>query len=313
MTDKYQLDFAVHPGEYIAELLETYKMTQAELASRIRVSTKHLNQIIKGKANITSVTALALETVLNRSAEYWLSLQAKFDEFSAREEQAASMLAAKEWINAFDYADLARRGYVPPTKDLLQKGLHLLRFFQVASVDAWKDLWVKNVQDIYCRSASNTDTDVNQKTCAELSAWIRIGQLEAEQRVSEYPVFHGQKLSRTVASLRALSYITDPDELIDKVNNQLKDAGVWLQYVQPMKGMRTYAASFMVRSGQVACIQLSHRGKTGDPFFFSLFHEINHLLSKGKSHGFLIGLSDDLLNTNDSHVIKHNVRNSSVS
>jgi len=293
MTDKYNLDYAVHPGKYIDELLETYNMPQAELASRMHVSTKHLNQIIKGKANVTSTSALALETVLDRSAEYWLSLQAKFDEFSAREEKAASMLAAKEWINSFDYADLAKSGYVPPAKDLAEKGLHLLRFFQVASVDAWEDVWINNVQDIFCRSAAHTDTDANRKTCAELAAWIRIGQLMAEQSVSEYPVFHGQKLSRTVPSLRALTYIADPEEIIEMVNEQLKDAGVWLQYVQPMKGMRTYAASFMVRSGQVACIQLSRRGKTGDQFFFSLFHEINHLLSKGKNRGFLIGSTKD--------------------
>lgn len=98
MIDKYNLDYAVHPGEYIDELLEMYHMPQAELASRIHVSTKHLNQIIKGKANVTSTSALALETVLDRSAGYWLSLQAKFDEFSAREEKAASVLAAKEWL-----------------------------------------------------------------------------------------------------------------------------------------------------------------------------------------------------------------------
>lgn len=293
MTNNYSLNYAIHPGEYIEELLETYSMTQAELASRMHVSTKHLNQIIKGKANITSATALALEAVLDRQAGYWLSLQAKFDEFSARKEQTASLLAEKEWILSFDYLDLVKRGYVPQTKDLVEKGIHLLHFFQVASVAAWEDVWVVNVEGIYCRSAAHTDTDASRKTYAELAAWIRIGQLLVEQNVSAYPVFLGQKLSRTVPALRALTYITDPDEVICKVNEELKDAGVCLQYVEPMKGMRTYASSFMARSGQVACIQLSKRGKTSDQFFFSLFHEINHLLSRGTNRGFLIGSTKD--------------------
>ena len=305
MTDKYYLDYAVHPGEYIAELLETYNMPQAELASRMYVSTKHLNQIIKGKANITSLTALALEAVLDRSAQYWLSLQAKFDEFTAREEQAASLLSQKDWILSFDYLDLTKRGYVPPAKDLVQKGLHLLRFFQVASVNAWEDVWFNHMQGTFGGSDAHTNTDPNRKTYAEWTAWIRIGQLLAEKTVSDYPVFHAQKLRRIVPSLRSLTYIADPQEIMNKVNKQLKDAGVWVQYVQPMKGMLMNSASFMARSGQVACIQFSSPASTGDHFFVSLFHEISHLLSKGKSHGFLIGSTnkEDEKNTSDGFAV----------
>jgi len=293
MTDKYYLDYAVHPGEYIDELLETYEMSQVDLAARTHISTKHLNQIIKGKANITSATALALEAVLDRPAQYWLSLQAKYDEYTARKDQAAALLNQKDWISSFEYADLSKRGCVLETRDPVQKGINLLRFFQVATVDAWKEVWVSNAQDIYCRSAAHTDLDTAWSTYSRLASWIRIGQLEAERHIDEYPAFHSQNLSRSVYALRQLTFIPEPDEVILKVNACLKSAGVWVQYVQPVMGMRAYGASFMARSGQVACIQLSGRGKTSDQFFFSLFHEINHLLKKGTSHGFLIGSTKD--------------------
>jgi addiction module HigA family antidote len=69
-------DWTVHPGEVLLETLEFAHMSQAEFARRTDLSTKHVNQIIKGKSGYTAETALRFELVLGIPAEFWLRLLA---------------------------------------------------------------------------------------------------------------------------------------------------------------------------------------------------------------------------------------------
>lgn len=58
--NRYVPDYRVTPGEMLAEYLETFGMTQAELAIRTGLAKKTINEIIRGKSPITPETALKL-------------------------------------------------------------------------------------------------------------------------------------------------------------------------------------------------------------------------------------------------------------
>jgi hypothetical protein len=47
---RYEPDLVLPPGDTLAEVLDGIAMTQAELAKRTGLSTKHLNQIVNGAA-----------------------------------------------------------------------------------------------------------------------------------------------------------------------------------------------------------------------------------------------------------------------
>lgn len=51
---------AIHPGEYLAEELETLDMSAAEVARKIDVPTNRITQILHGTRSITGNTALRL-------------------------------------------------------------------------------------------------------------------------------------------------------------------------------------------------------------------------------------------------------------
>ena len=70
---------AIHPGEHLAEELETLDMSAAELARRIRVPTNRVTQILNGTRSITGDTALRLGHFFGTSAEFWLNLQSLYD------------------------------------------------------------------------------------------------------------------------------------------------------------------------------------------------------------------------------------------
>ena len=51
-------EYVIAPGETIVELLEANCMTQLDLAAKMGITKKNINEIIKGKAPITNSTAL---------------------------------------------------------------------------------------------------------------------------------------------------------------------------------------------------------------------------------------------------------------
>ena len=68
------------PGEMLLEeFLKPLGMTQAELATRIRVPYVRVNEIVNGKRRITPSTALRLAKAFGTGPEFWLNGQLVLD------------------------------------------------------------------------------------------------------------------------------------------------------------------------------------------------------------------------------------------
>ena len=80
----FKPDYAVHPGEYLDEVLESREIKKNDFAARLGISEKHLSQIINKKAAITSDLALQFERTLSVSANIWNNLNADYSLFEAR-------------------------------------------------------------------------------------------------------------------------------------------------------------------------------------------------------------------------------------
>jgi addiction module HigA family antidote len=76
-----------HPGEMLQEeFVVPLAITQNELAERLGISRVRLSEILRQQRSITPDTALRLERVLGMSADFWLSLQMKWDLWHAQQE-----------------------------------------------------------------------------------------------------------------------------------------------------------------------------------------------------------------------------------
>ncbi len=77
-----------HPGEMLREeFLIPMNLTQKELADAIQVPYQRINEIVAGKRGVTPSTALRLAKFFGMSADFWLSLQIKFDLFAAQKKE----------------------------------------------------------------------------------------------------------------------------------------------------------------------------------------------------------------------------------
>ena len=84
---------AIHPGEHLAEELETLGMSAAELARKIDVPTNRVTQILNGTRSITGDTALRLAHFFGTSAQFWLNLQSLYELRLAQEKAGKSIKA----------------------------------------------------------------------------------------------------------------------------------------------------------------------------------------------------------------------------
>jgi addiction module HigA family antidote len=70
---------AIHPGEFLAEILEELGVSQAEFARAIGVSPMRVSHVMKGTRPVTAELALLFGRAFDQSPRYWLNLQAAYD------------------------------------------------------------------------------------------------------------------------------------------------------------------------------------------------------------------------------------------
>jgi len=70
---------AIHPGEFLKEILEDRGVSQAQFARAVGVSSMRISHVVKGARPVTAELALLFGRALGQSPQYWLNLQAAYD------------------------------------------------------------------------------------------------------------------------------------------------------------------------------------------------------------------------------------------
>lgn len=84
----YSPDWVSPPGETLADILEERNMSQSELAQRMGLPKKTINQLIKGKAEITIRIAYKMELALwIPSARFWIERERLYRKSLANKSQ----------------------------------------------------------------------------------------------------------------------------------------------------------------------------------------------------------------------------------
>ena len=86
---------AIHPGEHLAEELETLDMSAAELARRLKVPTNRVTAILNGQRAISGDTALRLAHFFGTTPQFWLNQQLRNDLEAAEERLGARIRRIK--------------------------------------------------------------------------------------------------------------------------------------------------------------------------------------------------------------------------
>ena len=274
MADKlneYMPDYLVTPGEMLKEYIESFGMTQAELAVRTGLANKTINEIIKGKSPITSSTSLKLERALGRPAHFWNNLEAQYQEQLARAQERERMEADVEWLKNIPVKELADRNIISRRRDKPSQLREVLGFYGVSSVAAWHKLWAAPA--VAARRSSCFETRQGPA-----SAWLRLGELRAHE--IDCQPFDKGRFKAALLEIRGLTR-ERPKVFQPKMIRLCAEAGVAVVFVREMKKAPWNGATKWLNSQKVMVL-LSLRGKSEDKFWFSFFHEAGHVLYDNK-------------------------------
>lgn len=275
-----EIDVPVPAGALLAEWLEENGWTQRQLAEAIGKSTKTTNQIINGSAPLTPDTALDLEAATGIKAKLWSALEANYRTDLAALRRVKPTEEQVAWLAELPITELRKRGRIhSATSEKAAMLRECLAFFDVESVDEWRERWI-NPQAALRQS---TKLEIDK---AAVAAWLRLGGIEAEQ-VDVTP-FSEDALRAQLGPLRGLTREPDGSRLIAELLRLTAEAGVALVFVPEIVGSRAYGATYWI-SPRKAVIEMSLRGKADDHFWFTLFHEIAHLLLHSRPATFIEG------------------------
>jgi len=274
----YQPDTVSPPGDTLLDLLEERGMTQAELAERTGRPHKTINEIITGKAMIMPETAIQLERVLGAPAEFWNQREAHYRAFLARQKELDNLSKSKDWLKQFPLKEMIKRNWVQDCKShVADQMIAVLNFFGVATPEQWENGWTK--RRLAFRKAMNLKSDIGA-----ISVWLRQGEIEGEK--IQCAPFDKKMLAISFHEIRMLTRENNPKIFIPKLKDILAKSGVATVFVKPFKNVPVYGASCWLNSSK-ALIQLSLRGKTTDKLWFTIFHELGHILKHSKKELFI--------------------------
>jgi HTH-type transcriptional regulator/antitoxin HigA len=266
----YHSDLAIPPGEYLLEAITELGLNQVDLARRMGRPVQAISEIVKGIKAITPDTALQLEQVLGVPAHIWIGLEADYQLIRAREQEQYKIEAEAADIKRFPYAEMAKHGWVSKTRKPVEKVRELRQFYGVASLDVLPE--VKSYAPAF-RKGNHQNLSHEA-----LAAWLRAGSLRAE-RINTQP-FDKKALTALIPVLRGYTLLP-PGEFQPLLTEKLAEVGVALVVLPNLKNTYTHGATFWIRPDK-AVLMMTIRGSWADIFWFSLFHELGHILKHGK-------------------------------
>lgn len=255
------------PGYFIREQMEYRNWTQEDLAEVTGITIKHLNRILKDKQPVTLEMAKIFAGVFDTSPQYWINLDANY----------RLWLAGEKSIKEMD-ADLRAKIYERmPVKDMLTKGW-ILPFAnaqelaaQVTAFWGWVKLDFSLLDNQYLPFLPRKSEAFNQFNASYAITWYRKAIVVAEQ--FPLPNYDKGKLQQLFDALHLYTIETDG---ISNFIRDLSEAGV-LFFVLPHL-QKTYLDGAAFFSGNNPAIVYTARYRRIDNFWFTVAHEIAHIL-----------------------------------
>lgn len=265
----FSREFIIHPGESLGEALRDRGMEQKELALRVGLTEAYISKVINGQRPLSVSLAKKLEYALGIDAGFWINLQANY------EMELADYKDLNE-ISDEELSVLKRLGGI--VKYLKQLGFlaHDLNGPMLA-VEFRKLLKVSNLMQIPALSQAGayrlgTSTDVDPYV---LFTWLRVCDLLAEGQQVEQELDVDQ-LKQKIPHIKKLMF-EDFAAFQPQLKAYFAQCGIKFSVVKHFTGAPVQGVIKDNSDGTMS-LAMAIRQKFADIFWFTLFHEIGHII-----------------------------------
>ena len=265
------------PGETILDLLEERGWSQSEFAERVGYTKKHVNKLVKGTASISDDAAIRFEKVLGSTARFWLAREIQYREALARQQEIVELRRQQAWLKELPIAHMVRYNWIRSFTDKGQQVAECLRYFEVASVRAWRKRYERPL-------AAYKASESHKMKPGPVAAWLK--QCERQAADVGCQAFTAKKFRKTLLGIRALTTEHQVEVFAPKLEELCAAVGVAVVFVPSPTGCPVTGATKWLTPNK-ALLALSLRHRSNDHLWFAFFHEAGHLLLHGKKLTFL--------------------------
>ena len=278
---------AFHPGYYIADIIDDMGITQSEFATRLGTNTKTLSYLINGQANITNDLAKKLSMMLGTSEEVWLNLQSTYDKKLIEIQKKKDIDKQAEIVKLIDYKFFVDVAGLPETKVLGEKITNLCKYFMVA------DLRNMLETDFLVNYRTGVNT-VSEKNVINSRAWVQTA-INYSKKI-ETTNYDAAKLKSYLPELRGMT-LQKAEVFLPRMKQIFAECGVAFVLLPNLKNSGVNGAVKWVNEDRVV-LAINNRRLYADVFWFSLFHEIRHVLQRKTKTTFISYTEDEMIEEN---------------
>ncbi len=272
-------DFIIHPGETLVEVIEDREMTQRELAIRTGMTEKHISTVIHGQKGISATFAKKLEYALGIEASFWMNLQSnyerellEFEELNNITDEELGVLKhlreVTELYNKFGWIDIESNS---PSKVLDYRVL-----FGISDLI--------NIPKISYTAAFRAQTKNANVDPYVLFAWQKMCEL-LTKGTDIADLVDVDKLRKRIPDIKNSMFLRG-DQIQGRLMDIFSDCGIAFKIVPNFSGAPVQGFIKRTEDGPlILCMTL--RQKFADIFWFTLFHEIAHILNGDTKQEFI--------------------------
>ncbi len=261
-----------HPGMELQKRMDASGMSRKELSLRTGVTEKHICTVLNGSKNISSSFADKLGYVFE-DTKYWLTLQAGYDQEQMRLKDENGITeneikAASHLREISDY--FVQQNYLEKVTGKAQQVMRLRELLQVSNLTAIPDISYHAAYRAQVSSNILVDSYV-------LFAWQRLCEKETEEILNSMD----RKLDTTLLQ-KNLTQIKQQMSCLQNGNytelqELFRSCGIAFCVVKNFRGAPVQGFIKQANGDKlILCVTL--RQKRADIFWFTLFHEIAHIL-----------------------------------
>lgn len=253
------------PGDTIIDLMDEHGLTDEELSKKIGLSVVKGQELLRGNIHLNESIASRLQDIFNVSVDFWLKREGVY-----REHIEYLDTLNKNWLDALPVKDMVEFGWIPRASTRSLKLKYCLDFFGINSVNDFEHKINTDKPLVAFRKSFSLKT----VPMADL-AWIIKAKKISESDKCDF--WDKEVLKGSIPNIRKLSNEPDVKKFIPQLKEIFSRAGVSFIVLPTPSGCRASGATCFFEPNRATLI-VSFRYLTDDHFWFTLFHEIGHLI-----------------------------------
>ena len=272
--------WATPPGATVLDLLQERGLAVGHLAKESHREMDEVSRLLYGLAPLDVNWAESLSRVLGSTTSFWLRREEQYR--SDLKRLCASTDAPHAWLDTLPVRDMVKFGWIERGHSDDETFINACAFLGVSTSKAFERKYERLIESSAYRQSNAFETN-----STALAAWLRRGEIEAA--AIDCQPWSEMRLRAALSDVRALTRSGDPSDFIPALQQCLAACGVAAVVARAPDGCRASGATRFLTPNK-ALIQLSFRYLADDHFWFTVFHEIGHLLLHTHEKLFLEGL-----------------------